>query len=278
MQRVLQEQPPPPYKPIDLDQWQQQMHERITEWYNSRPVHGEMSRFDRGVLDTFEVTFQTAVFNLFRPSTNIPSPSGPQLVSMTNAAVKMIQLYRHFFCRRQLTIYWQAMENLYSAGTCLMFAYVHSFEVQECLSSLTFASLIRSCSSVLWGMAERFPPYLGKRDAFDKAASKVLADLGMAADAPDDSPNVQDDANRLRRANYPRTEGYQPEEMLPAASASFEDMLLDPGLRVPSFVGVNDPSRDESIIPLAGQGFYDTPMNWEIPSGPHGFLAPICTL
>lgn len=277
MQRVLHEQPPPPYEPININHWQRQMLGRITEWHNSRPAHGNMSRFDKGVVDTFQVTFQTAVFNLFRPSTNIPSPSGSQLVTMTHAAIKMIQLYRKFFCSRQLSIYWQAMENLYSAGTCLMFAFVHSAEVREQLPSLSFSSLVHSCSSVLWGMAERFPPYLGKRDAFDKAASKVLQDLGLAAEPPNPW-DVQFETDGIQRASHLLQEGHQSAEMLPPPSASVEDVLQDPQLRFPAFANINDPSGNDSTVPFTDQGFYDTPMNWDIPSEPHGLFAPLCTL
>ncbi|TPX18478.1 uncharacterized protein E0L32_011591 [Thyridium curvatum] len=178
MATALYQAPPPPYQPIDLDQWQQAMHGRIDSWYKDSPVVEGLSNVVKGVIETFEVNYQHAVFYLYRPTPNIPAPSGSQLVTMTNAAVEMIRLYRHFFRENKLNLYWQAVENLYSAGTALMYAYGHSPEVRELLSFRSLESYVHTCSSALWGMVERFPAFKGKRDAFDLAASQILADLG----------------------------------------------------------------------------------------------------
>lgn len=99
---------------------------------------------------------------------------------MTRAAIKMIQLYTVFFRQKQLTIYWQSIENIFSAGTALMSAYAQFSEVQEIIDLRSLESLIHSCSSLLWGMVERFPSFQGKRDAFDTTASNVLEELNAS--------------------------------------------------------------------------------------------------
>lgn len=175
---MLFQAPSPPYQPIDLEQWQQEMHERLETWYKDSPLGENLGSVENGVIETFEVNYHNAVFYLYRPSPNIPTPSDLQLVAMTQAATDMIRLYRQFFREHKLNIYWQAVENLYSAGTALMYAYGHSPRVRELLTFRSLESLVHTCSSALWGMVERFPAFKGKRDAFDLATARILADLG----------------------------------------------------------------------------------------------------
>lgn len=180
MQTVLYEKPFPIRAPVDLRQWQTGMHGRIQNWYEETPRNDDVGPRERRILENFELTFHRALFYLYHPSLNIPEPPEESLLSMTDAAIKMIELYRQFFRDHRLTIYWQAVENLYSAGNALMFSYVSSSRVQERLSLRALETLVNTCSSVLWGMVEHFPDFKGKRDAFDLTASKVLADLSSS--------------------------------------------------------------------------------------------------
>lgn len=177
MRTVLFERPPPPYAPVVFEEWQQKMWDRINSWYGAIPAIEKLNSRDRIVIETFELTYHAALFYLYRPSTNNPTPSGPQWVAMTQAAINMIQLYRRFFLQQKLTIYWQAVENLSSAGAALMYGYATAPQVREYITSRSLESAIHMCSSVLWGMVERFPAFQGKRDAFDAAASIFLAGL-----------------------------------------------------------------------------------------------------
>lgn len=153
------------------------MHERIEAWYKATPRRSNFSGEESDVIETIEVTYNTALFHLYRPTPNIPSPSGLQLVVMAQSATKMIHLYRQFFRQHKLTIYWQAVQNISSAGLGLLHAYVNCPEVRLSMTLHSLDSLVHLCSSVLWGMVEKFPSARGKRDAFDAASSQVLADL-----------------------------------------------------------------------------------------------------
>ncbi|KAK2761926.1 fungal specific transcription factor domain-containing protein [Colletotrichum kahawae] len=153
------------------------MRDRIDEWLRKIPAGDKLSSLDKTVVETFELTHHTALFRLYRPSLNNPSPSGTQLLAAAQSATKMIHLYREFFRRKRLTIYWQSVENVFSAGTTLMFAYTNSAGVREAISFQSFQSLVNTCSSVLWGMVEHFPAFQGKRDIFDTASSRVMMEL-----------------------------------------------------------------------------------------------------
>lgn len=153
------------------------MREQIDAWYASAPSGDNLGPLEKGMVEKLEATYQTAIFQLYRPSENIPSPSEPQLLVMTQAATRMIKLYRKLFQEHKLSIYWQSVENVFSAGTCLMFAYVQSTSIRASMTLRALESLVHSCSSVLWGMVERFPSFRNKRDAFDRIAANTLGDL-----------------------------------------------------------------------------------------------------
>lgn len=199
MQTVLYEKPlAAGCPPIDLSRWQQQMHKRIQNWYNDTPRRESLTDRERRNLENFELTYHRALFYLYRPSRNIPSPPESSLLAVTDAATHMIRLYPRFFREHRLTIYWQAVENLLSAGTALMYSYVDSAKVRERITFRDLQEMVHSCSSVLWGMVEHFPDFEGKRDAFDIVSSRILADLSDSASpkhvggtAPGD-PSMQD--------------------------------------------------------------------------------------
>ncbi|OJJ50365.1 hypothetical protein ASPZODRAFT_13449 [Penicilliopsis zonata CBS 506.65] len=174
---MLYERPIIQYMSMVLDEWQEQMRQRIEMWYHSVPATESLNDCDKRIIETFEVTYNSALFYLLRPSPNIPSPSGDQLVAMTHAAQNMITLYQQFFLQRVLTIYWQSVENISSAGTALMLAYAQSSRVRAAISFRRLESLSRTCSSVLWAMVEHFPAFRNKRDAFDETASRILSNL-----------------------------------------------------------------------------------------------------
>lgn len=174
---VLHEKPTPRHGPVNLEQWKHQMSERINRWYENIPVGETFNIRDKIVIETFELTYHTALFSLYLPSPNNPTPSGSQWVAMTQSAFKIIQLNRKFFLEKKLTIYWQAVELVSSAGTALMLGYATSPQLREYIGFRSFESTLHMCSSILWGMVERFPAFQGKRDAFDVAMSSVLEDL-----------------------------------------------------------------------------------------------------
>jgi hypothetical protein len=168
---------PVPLTQINLREWQTIMHQRIDQWYNNSPRGDNMTSFERRVVVGFETKRNTALFNLYRPSPNNPTPSEEQALAMTEVASNMIRIYQNLFRKKHLSIYWQSIENVFNAGTALMVAYSRSPGVREMITLKSLESLVHTCSSLLWGMVERFPSYQDKRDTFDTTAAKMLEGL-----------------------------------------------------------------------------------------------------
>ncbi|KAM0484046.1 hypothetical protein ACHAP7_003553 [Fusarium lateritium] len=175
--RIMLWERPAPFTQINLAEWQIDMHHRIDEWYDGSPRGDNMTGFERRVVVSFETTRNTALFNLYRPSPNNPSPSEEQAVTMTEVASNMIHLYQNLFRNKHLSIYWQSIENVFNAGTALMVGYSQSRSVREVITLNSLESLVHTCSSLLWGMVERFPSYQNRRDTFDTTVSKMMEGL-----------------------------------------------------------------------------------------------------
>jgi hypothetical protein len=182
MQVMLYQKTPLGYEPIDLLQWRESMHRQIQTWYDSIPRAAFPSGQEKRVVENFDLTYHRALLYLYHPSPNIPAQDNTAALSLSQAAMHTIQLYRTFFDERRLTIYWQAVENLSFAGLALLYSYSCSVEVRDRIQVNDLQNLVHTSSSVLWGMVEHFPAFRNKRDLFDSVSSTILAEL--AADPP----------------------------------------------------------------------------------------------
>lgn len=169
---TLWERNPPAYLSIDFYAWQQDMHERLRKWLSSTPQDAAPSNI--APPDVLELAYSQAVISLYRPSPQIPTPSEMAMAHLAESASHFIRLYRRLHRENKLRLFWLATQNLFGAGTALLYAYSHSSEVRERISYRALESDTRGCSSVLWAMVERFPAAKGKRDAFDMISSSVL--------------------------------------------------------------------------------------------------------
>lgn len=174
---MLYENLPSGHLSANLHEWQKDMDRRLHQWYGEVPRSETLNRYEKTDVENFELSMQRALLLLYQPSPNMPDPPDPTLLVISNIASKLIQICRRYFHEYRLTIYWQAVERLSSAGTALIYSYVNSSQVRDSTPLTQLESLLSTCSSVLWGMVEHFPAFKNKRDAFDILASKTLADL-----------------------------------------------------------------------------------------------------
>lgn len=178
---ILYEKPLPIYSGANYTDWQTAMHQRIQQWYDavleeSRDADPRTSGSTKPEMR--QLTFRRALLFLYRPSPNIPVPSTQGMLELASSAASVIDLYRQFYRENKLLLFWQAIENLFDAGTALMYSYVNANPVRERVTLHVLENMIHSTSTVLWGLVERFPSLKGKRDAFDLIASKVFSELG----------------------------------------------------------------------------------------------------
>ncbi|KAI1627966.1 fungal-specific transcription factor domain-containing protein [Exophiala viscosa] len=278
MRMVLYEKSPAAsaYIPVDLDKWQHQMHERIKSWYADTPSRQSLTHREERYIENLEVTYYAALFYLYRPSPNVPNPSKELLMALADATMNMIRLYRLFFTKKQLTIYWLAVDNLFSAGTALIYAYVNSTLVQERITLRNLESMMHTCSSVLWGMVEHFPNFGDKRDRFDALASKTLKDLGTAhseyaatglSSTPILGPQGQQppvfEANGADQAPHPAY-----------TITSADDQNLSQYAQLPPLMAGVEPGTNVAHMPFSFSDFDGISFNWETLENTIDFCTP----
>ncbi|GAM85964.1 hypothetical protein ANO11243_039740 [Dothideomycetidae sp. 11243] len=177
MHTILREKTPTAYPTIDYYQWQKSMHERLQHWYEQ--VSQVVDVPDDFEMPTrFELTFQRALLYLYRPSPMLPDPSDRAMIELEECSVRVIILYKEYFRGNRIHLFWQAADNIFDAGTALLFAYANSEGVRHGLEFNELANLILSASNLLWALVERFPALTGKRDAFEVIASSAMSELG----------------------------------------------------------------------------------------------------
>ncbi|VUC35055.1 unnamed protein product [Clonostachys rosea] len=205
---MLYEKLPSVHLTTNLQEWQKDMDRRLHNWFDEVPHSETLNRYEKTDVENFELSMQRALLLLYQPSPNMPDPPGPILLVISKIASKLIQIYRRYFREYRLSIYWQAVESLSSAGTALIYSFVNSAQVRDSISLTQLESLFSTCSSVLWGMVEHFPAFKNKRDAFDILASKTLADLSgdrtqVVRDPSKEAyyPNTQSDRPNILRSN-----------------------------------------------------------------------------
>ncbi|KAM0392007.1 hypothetical protein ACHAQC_006817 [Fusarium culmorum] len=181
------------YKPpangafFDYKVWKVGMKDRLVEWHATVPPVDTRSKL--APQNFFDGALYMTLVSLFSPSRHFPDLSEPELRDLARYASTTIELYREGFKEGKLRFYWRTTPNLFQSGAALV----------HCIKSLTLQrsvfdvdALKRSvsvCSTVLWGMAERYSPGTVYRDRFDELSasmSDVATDLSF--EISDDFP------------------------------------------------------------------------------------------
>lgn len=155
------------------------MHQRLRQWFTDFHAEHYPGTDVRGAKVTpsrFELTFQRALVFLYRPSPRIPQPSATAMTELASASARVITLYTQFYHEKNIYLFWQAVENIFDAGTALAYSYVEVEAVRSLFTLQEFEGFIHAASNVLWGLVEHFPAFKEKRDAFDVLTAKTLAD------------------------------------------------------------------------------------------------------
>jgi hypothetical protein len=165
------------YKPpvngafFDYKAWKMGMKDRLVEWHATVPPVDITSKL--APQNFFDGALHMTLVSLFSPSHHFPDLSEDELRDLAQYASTSIELYRDGFKEGKLRFYWRTTPNLFQSGVALI----------HCIKNLTLQGLVLDvnplkarvavCSTVLWGMAERYPPGASYRDRFDELAASI---------------------------------------------------------------------------------------------------------
>ncbi|ETS88171.1 hypothetical protein PFICI_01999 [Pestalotiopsis fici W106-1] len=153
-------------------QWRRAMHGRLDEWGSVLPSYWDTSQLAPAEL--FNAARLNALVLLYYPSFHFPDLSEQELGDLGRFAMESVHSYPQVFRGGKLRFYWRAVHNLFRSGVAVIYCiYVSRMRPCLVLNADELNASINSCSSVLWGMVERYPSGKPYRDIFEKLADQI---------------------------------------------------------------------------------------------------------
>ncbi|KAJ4003492.1 hypothetical protein NW752_012110 [Fusarium irregulare] len=156
---------------FDYKGWKMNMKDRLMDWHAKVPPVDEGSKL--APRNFFDGALYATLVSLFSPSRHFPHLVEDELRDLAQYASTSIELYRQGFKEGQLRFYWRTTPNLFQSGAALIHC-IKSLTAQGAVFNVnTFKSCVSVCSTVLWGMAERWPKGAEYRDRFDEMSASM---------------------------------------------------------------------------------------------------------
>lgn len=181
IQTILYQEPPNGYPPLNYAAWREKMSQRIRELYDSRPPLLSPTNF--GPSDIFKGFSSNAMVHLYAPSLFLPKLSSVHAEILVINAIQSIETYKVAFRAGTLRFYWRTIHKLFRSGTALLYCIEHVPATRTIFKSSVLISAVNTCSTVLWGMVERYPAGKATRDIFEHMAKQVINSESMASTA-----------------------------------------------------------------------------------------------
>ncbi|KAJ6007509.1 fungal-specific transcription factor domain-containing protein [Penicillium herquei] len=193
---------------FDRGIWRESLHQRLQEWHSSIPLTQKSTHLAPS--EIFSGHLFNALVLLYYPSRYFPSPTADDLSILALNATNAILWYKKGFQSGELRFYWRTIHNLFRSGVAII--YCAQRDLIRQIPNLDLESArasINSCSSLLWGMVERYPAGKSYRDVFDKLSNAMLSQREEANDGHSlfqlpaetdwnfDELNFESDANPL---------------------------------------------------------------------------------
>ncbi|KAF4446800.1 hypothetical protein F53441_9581 [Fusarium austroafricanum] len=165
------------YKPpangafFDYKAWKLSMKDRLVEWHATVPPVDATSKL--APQNFFDGALYMTLVSLFSPSRHFPDLSEAELRDLAQYASTSIELYREGFKEGKLRFYWRTTPNLFQSGAVLIHCIKNLTLQGSVLDVNPLKTRIAVCSTVLWGMAERYPPGASYRDRFDELSASI---------------------------------------------------------------------------------------------------------
>lgn len=158
---------------LDKKTWRDDMRCRLKEWHATVPTLDYTSQL--APADMFSGLFFNAMVLLYYPSNLFPFTSDDELRHLAEYAISSIDCYKDAFTTGRLRFYWRTVHNLFRSGIAIAYcACVRTLQPQfDAVGLDELSTWMNSCSSILWGMVERYPAGKSYRDIFEKVVNAV---------------------------------------------------------------------------------------------------------
>ncbi|CAH0057323.1 unnamed protein product [Clonostachys solani] len=157
---------------LDTEIWRRSMRQRIDEWFTSTPAVEHSTQL--APTDIVTGYYYNNMVLLYYPSHLLPTTSSEDLMELAQNAIKSIECYRQAFRAGKLRFYWRTVHNLFRSGVALAYCtYAATMSHDGHIDLGDADASLNSCSSILWGMVERYPRGKPYRDIFESIVSSL---------------------------------------------------------------------------------------------------------
>ncbi|KAH7166423.1 fungal-specific transcription factor domain-containing protein [Dactylonectria macrodidyma] len=157
---------------LNKQQWKESIQRRLLQWHATVPPIQRTSQL--APAEIFNGSLYNALVHIYYPSYHFPNPSSEDLALLAQSATNAINCYKQSFRAGELRFYWRTVHNVFRAGVAMAYCVQIAATQQTPDLNLSDATAsINSCSSILWGMVERYPAGQAYRDIFDSIANSV---------------------------------------------------------------------------------------------------------
>ncbi|KAI0025909.1 fungal-specific transcription factor domain-containing protein [Xylariomycetidae sp. FL0641] len=158
---------------LDYYAWRDNMRQRLLDWMSKAPPPDRESKLTP--TDLYEGFLQNSFIQLYFPSPHLPTMTDEELLFLAQSACRVIEIYKSAFREGTLRFYWRTVKNLFQAGVAL----VHCVKtptprLSPGIPLAEVKQAINTCSTVLWGMVERYHAGKTYRDTFEALSSPIL--------------------------------------------------------------------------------------------------------
>ncbi|KAH6867460.1 fungal-specific transcription factor domain-containing protein, partial [Thelonectria olida] len=154
--------------------WREDVQRRLLQWHSAVPPIQQSTHL--APAEIFNGSLYNGLILLYYPSHHFPNPSNDDLGVLAQSATDAIDCYKRSFRAGELRFYWRTVHNLFRSGVAIVYCAqtalierIPGMNLEEANAS------INSCSSLLWGMVERYPAGQAYRDIFESLAKSVLS-------------------------------------------------------------------------------------------------------
>jgi hypothetical protein len=162
--QVLHQSPPLFSKTFDHCSWRDDMRKRLYEWRATLPPHQTKSQL--APLEIFDGCLHNSLLQLYSPSRHLPRLASDDCLFLASCAQRSIEAYRSSFRDGKLRFYWRTIHNLFRSGVALIHC-LKNWPQERAIDLDSIHMSLNSCSSILWGMVERYPAGRPCRDIFE---------------------------------------------------------------------------------------------------------------
>lgn len=158
---------------LDMCTWREDFRRRLFELHAELPPSQQTTHL--APLNIFSGYLYNNLVILYYPSHHFPDPSNDDLATLAQSASRAIDCYKRSFRAGELRFYWRTVHNLFRSGVAIVYCAQNAVMPRiPGLSREDVVPSINACSSILWGMVERYPLGQAYRDIFENLAESVL--------------------------------------------------------------------------------------------------------